>query len=98
MKGFKFNNKRFATAGAVAVIAVAAAMVTLPSVTAAAKGNGNGIATHAPQRSSSTTSASPRPMDTSCSRMHAGIACIAEPGVGTMGIHYVKSPARREPE
>jgi hypothetical protein len=84
----KFNGKRLAVAGAT-LLAVAATMATLPIVTASADGGGIAAA----------RAATKQYHQLSVAKAHGykllkdanGVACIAQPGLGTMGIHYVNS-------
>src|SRR5690348_7071759 len=82
------SNTRRVTAGAI-VVAAAAAMLALPSSTATASGNGIDTARAATKQYQRLSVA--KAHGYSLFKDANGVACIAQPGLGTMGIHYVNS-------
>jgi hypothetical protein len=81
------KNKRLVTAGAALAVAAATAMVTLPSVNASADGGGVAAARAATNKYHDLRVA--RADGYKLFKDANGVQCISQPGVGTMGIHFV---------
>jgi hypothetical protein len=80
------NRRRLATAGVVLAVA-ASAMVTLPTVTAGADGGGIAAARAATNKYHDLRVA--RADGYKLFKDVNGVQCISQPGLGTMGIHFV---------